>query len=223
MNERSPTGDRVALALVRAGWLPLADRLLAGLSHDFAGRASALSGLAHLAELDDGLDVVTHVHEEVGKLEESVALLRLLVGDPDDHAEPLVPGDLMSSLVTLARRERGSDELDVHLEVGPNLPPILVNWAAFARVVLLVLSRVARSRAYGDGGTALELTGEGDRALRITARREVPAEPMDETADLTFVGSLGEALESAGGTVRALSGGFELRFASLSAQRRAGR
>lgn len=166
----------VSQALVRAGWLPLADRLTAGVCHDLNGRASALSGLVQLLDLDTDLDIRGLLSTEVEKLDEVARLLRLLVGDPDGEAEPLVPSDLVPSLMALQERERGMEDVRVSLTVAADVPPVLVNWTLFARGFLLLLSTVGQEAARGERQVevALERAEAGGLDVRISGAAVEP-------------------------------------------------
>lgn len=223
----APVGP-VTEALVRAGWLPLEDRLMRGLSHDLHGRAAALGGLVRLLEMDPELDVGSHLVEEVAKLEASAACLRSLLGDPDGDAQPLAVGDLLPSVVRLHERERGAEGGCVQVTVRPGAPPILVNWTAFSRVLLLLLSGL---RAEGPPGGEIELVADegpdGNLEVQVARGEPDPADLYTEArrpnAGGYFEPGLEEALAVMGGRMSRRENGTRiLRFPALAAARRAG-
>ncbi len=142
----------VTSALEEGGWRRVSDRILQGLCHDLAGRASSLGGLVQLIQLGDREpdSVAPFLDAEVTRLEEIIRLLRLLPGDPDAGGEPLAPSELIPTLVLLQRHHRGLESVEIVLDEDRSAPPILVNWTAFARAFLLVLSEAAR-RAEASG------------------------------------------------------------------------
>ena len=205
----------VSQALVRAGWLPLADRLVAGICHDLNGRASALSGLVHLLDLDTELDRGGLLSDEVEKLETVSGQLSLLVGDPDGPAEPLVAGDLVTSLIALQGRERGTDGVQVSLSLDADAPPILVNWTTFSRVFLLLLSTASQGPVAGDRRVDVALATDDHGGLRLTVSAPAIA-PAGERA-----AALQNALYPSAALVEWDGVEFSVRFPSLAQSRQA--
>lgn len=132
-----------AEALRRADWHMLADRLLAGVSHDINGRAAALSAIAHMSETYGEAPAAGLLHQESRTLENIVELLSLLQGDLDGDPEPMAVGEHLPRLVELSSKGRGLDRVEVLLDVNGTAPPILVNWCLFFRSFLIVLDRMS--------------------------------------------------------------------------------
>ncbi len=211
-------------ALIGAGWLGLLDRLLAGVVHDLNGRASALGGLATLLTMDDDMDMSAHIEDEVGRLSDLAGRLRLLLGDPDGAAEPLVVGDLLPALTTILDAERGVEGGAVEMVSHPGAPPILVNWAAFSRIVLLVLSTVRRGG--GPDARTVVSTGmspEGELELTVEGGGfDTDHGPHDEAPKEHARESLREAVVVQGGRLDGdAPNRMRLRFPSLGQARRA--
>ena len=209
----SATGG-VSQALGRAGWLQLADRLVGGLCHDLNGRTSALVGLGQLLDLDTELDLGGLLSDEVEKLEEVSRHLSLLVGDPDGPAEPLVVTDLVPSLISLQARERGTGGVQVSLALADAAPPILVNWTAFSRAFLLLLSMAIQVQAGEDRQVDVSVEADESGALRLGVSG--PAGPPSAVGI-----ALEDALRPSAAVVEWGGTGVSVRFPSLAQSRRA--
>ena len=209
--ETSPTNREPWIpALSRAGWELVVDRVIHGLCHDFTGRASALRGLHYLMEEGDpdAATLTPLLAQEVESLDRTIGLLRLL---PDDStgADLLAPGEVLESLARLVRSQRGLEDVDVTVEIGPGAPAVRIDRTLFIRSLLLLLTGAAegalleggrrivvrgRSGSHGlileiapfpEAGKA-ELAGEG-----ILPRQVVPMSRMREVARILATQEVG--------------------------------
>jgi signal transduction histidine kinase len=162
-------------ALARAGWLSVADRIMAGIAHDLNGRVTSLAGMAQLLALDDDArGMAPFLDEEIRKLQASVRLVALMVGELEGEPETLEPGEFLPAVLDLHRRHRGLESVELRLD-EEDAPAVTTGWTLLARTLLLVLAiagsaaaergRVLRVRASGGakGGLLLDLLAPGER------------------------------------------------------------
>ncbi len=185
-----------AEALARAGWPLVADRLLAGIVHDLNGRVTSLGGMIQLLTLGDEVGgVVPFLEEEISRLEASVKLVSLLVGDPDPEPEPLDVAELLPAFLELHRRHRGMEMLDVRLELVTS-PRVVAVWSLLGRVLLMALAAggaqaLARGRRLGiradshpDGGLLLDLLAPGEVEGAAAAAAPYAAPDLDRLREV---------------------------------------
>lgn len=170
-------------SLDRAGWSKISDRILHGLCHDLSGRVGSIAGLTYLMESQDGeaSSVLSFLKEEVGQVESTIRLLRLL---PDDATEPeiLAPGELMEDLNLLVNAQRGLENVEVEMEGFSLAPAVRIDRTLFIRG-LAVLLTAAAERVVVEGPGPVRVRAMGHEGRLVLEIRPVPGGASDREAD----------------------------------------
>lgn len=195
----------------------MSDRLLAGLVHDLRGRVTTFAGLARLLDDDEDSDWFReHLSDEVGRLEATVELLRLLRDDGDRTPDPLSLAEALPQVLELWQRGSGGP-LPVELAHDGEAPPVRLVWSAFRRALLILMDEAdARARAAGAPAVRVSLRAEGSAAVlgvawEGTGGVERDDERRERSAALeALFGKLGGRLTEVDGP-----SGMEVRFPGL--------
>jgi nitrogen-specific signal transduction histidine kinase len=156
-------------------WIETSDAVLRGLNHEFSNRLSLARLAPQLSEL-----LATGEHElmkmaaDPSRSDEMLNLLRLyrlMVFGHTDPAEPLIVSDAAADAVDLFKHHAVLRDIEVRINGGESMPPVLMNPAAATQAILLLLCAAARQLAVPPGEMgSIALTFSGDEhAARLTA------------------------------------------------------
>lgn len=218
MTPRQPPPGAVSEALVRAGWLGLADRLIGGICHDLNGRAAALGSLVQLLRMEADLEIPAMIEREMRELEGLRRRLQLLMGDADGPSEPLAPGPRVEALCELHSLEHGVEGGTVEVTIVDDPPAVRVNWAAFSRIVLLLLSETRwRNSSAGRLDVTVGTGAGGGLEIGLAPRERTDGEPAGPRGPSFDRRALTEALELMGGRIEERAdGGVRLHWSPLT-------
>lgn len=189
-----------------AAWRRVSDGILAGICHDLSGRFTALSGIVYLAHEDGRIDetLIQETQAEFDRFEELIRLLRLLTGDRDRVLEPVTIPELWPVVLALFRRQHELDRIQLRVEGGVGIPPVVAAWTGLTKMILILLTAAARvaQRAGGDG-VEIVLGTEGDTVLLAieAAGGRGAADAVGEKA-LTSLDPVRRVAEELGGSLK---------------------
>jgi hypothetical protein len=150
-------------------WLSVCDELLWAFNHALSNRLAALTSITRILEYSDtGLDpLLSALSSEIGSLEKTLALLRLLPRSPTAVHEPVRLEDLLPEVVSLHRLQTEFRDLDYGIDAQPDTTPIWVEPSRLTHTLLLLLA-AASGVACRNGGSAVAIGYTGDdRYVRL--------------------------------------------------------
>lgn len=208
---KTPDTSDYGRILALCGWEQAQQAILSGLVHDLNGRITALGALAQLADLGEALPGGLAGEDE--RLRSLSADFQLLLGDLGDRRRPIMPADLLQTVIRLASRAMGalSEPIPVQVQDRSTVPPVLVQEAAMVRGLSAFLVSHGAERT---GDLQIVLTGDSDAVVRISGC------DLDDS-DATL--ALKDLVMMEGGTVTADATGLEIRLPSLQRSRDEGR
>lgn len=184
-------GDAARAAAVER-WSAERDALHRGLVHALSNRAGTVSAVAGMLmpERPIAAPIVAALQEEAARLEDLLALFRLLPADGASDAEALWLPDFLPPLLVLHGHHPTLRDVPCALDVDAGTLPVVVPAEALARAVLLLVSNAKRGPdepalrvAPIDGGVALHVTPGEDDAGAADATRALLGEHAETTAD----------------------------------------
>jgi hypothetical protein len=127
-------------------WGRVSDELLWGFSHALSNRLAAISSLARILEYSDvGVDpLMQALRDEIGRLEHTAGLLRLIPRERQGVPEPLRIQDLLPSIVELHRLRTDLREMEVAVEYSSDPLPVRAEIAHLAHALLVAVGAAAR-------------------------------------------------------------------------------
>jgi hypothetical protein len=227
----SPRPDH-APAATGAGdaWLSVCDELLWGFNHALSNRLAALTSLVRILEHSDtGLEpLLTVLSGEIGTLDRTLALLRLLPRNLDELAEPVRLQDVLPAVLELHRLQSDAREVEFLLDADEHCLPAWIQPSRLTHALLLLLARVSRATRQAEPTQAMiRCSGDDDEVRVVVDAAGARPDPASRERDGVLAAIEG-LVGHAGGEVReariggAAVGGlrWELRLPSLLAVRR---
>jgi nitrogen-specific signal transduction histidine kinase len=172
-------------------WLDTSDAVLRGLNHEFSNRLSLARLAPQLSELlATGEHDLARIAADSNRSDDMVQLLRLyrlMVFSSTDPAEPLLVADVAADAIDLFKHHTVFRDLDVRLDCGGSIQPILLNPTSATQAVLLLLCAAARQLAVppGDSGAIVLRCACTEDAVSLTAAAdespvlETPVDPPE--------------------------------------------
>lgn len=183
-------------------WLKMSEGLIGGVHHALNNRMAALRAVGQVVEtdLDPGHPLAGAMTAELDRLEQTVALLRML-GIPEQGRFPIPIDGILADAARLFEIHHALRELELETECAEGLLPVYIEPDSLLRGLVLM---------YGLGGKQcgkLRTTVSGDERT-VVIRTEGSGQPpewqaRDELDGVTEAG-LHTALERAGGRVTAV-------------------
>jgi hypothetical protein len=164
----TPPGDGVEAAVLQ--WVRERDAVLRGLTHALSNRVGTVAAVAGMLAPGEPVSgpVAGALRDESARLEEVLALYRLLPLDAGAEPEPLFLPDLIPAVVELHSHNGAYRDQPVAVEGAPDAPPVLVPHSAFAQALLVLLA--AGAEAGGAARLRWDGAAGGDRvALTVDA------------------------------------------------------
>jgi hypothetical protein len=198
------TGDaaRPSAPAPEARWPDTLDLLVRGAAHSISNRVGTLGALAEaLAASDPSGPFPPVLAEEVRRLEETLAVLRLLPRDEGRGAEPVRPADLVADAARLLDLHPHGRDGRVAVEGGEAALPVRVHPPSAVHALLLLMVEAA-----GEEGAAVTVAIEGegdDDEVRVRVRGRSP----DPAAMAAAVTAAGRMVSPCGGRVAAAGDG----------------
>jgi signal transduction histidine kinase len=167
------------------GWRGLLGSLIRGIGHDLNGRLTALMGVAHLARSAGSLDpeLLSVLDDQIGRLNESVAMLRSVPFDTSGDAQLTRIVDIVPPVTELYRCRAGADFATLTIGGDSGAPPLEVSIDRLSGALLLLLAAAER----GPGGHARSLGVRfGHEGSNVWVRVESCSEPRQGGDELSW-------------------------------------
>jgi hypothetical protein len=165
-------------------WLSVCNDLLWGFNHALSNRLAALTSIVRILEHSDtGLDPLLGVlSEEIGNLERTLSLLRLLPQNPAEAPEAVLLQDLIPPLLELHRLQNDGRDLEFDLDLDSTTFPVWVEPSALSHAILLLLAATSRA-ARRAGSTAVSIRYHGNERSVALAIATLPSEGNGELGE----------------------------------------
>jgi hypothetical protein len=207
-------------------WLSVSDDLLWGFNHALSNRLAAITSIARILEYSDtGLDpLLAALNSEIGTLEETLKLLRLVPRDSHAYPEPVLPEDLVPQALRLHGLRSDASDLEFETTVEGEPQPVWIRPGSLAHAILIALAAVSRDAlAAGDRRVRVRVTTTEDlvtiAVLALAAHGGDSAVPDREREAVNELAAEGGgscvSIDDAGG-----ERGVEIRLPTLIAVRR---
>ncbi len=205
---------RVGELLGRAGWLTVLDDIQSGLYHGLNGRLSSLEGLLEIIGMDGPKDtpVTSFLEGETRRLSDTVRAVRMLSGNVEGPAEPLMVQDLVSEVEKMHSYQRAALRIVTETTVASGLPPFRGNRPRLLRAFLVLLSIATEAAEAGEPGVRFGVDAEGEA---LVFRIEWAGDARTDPRSARKLEALNEVLEIEGGAVEDLGSSFEVRLPAL--------
>lgn len=163
-------------------WAAEQAALVRGLAHALSNRVGTVVAVGGMLAPDAPAPamVVGMLQDEGGRMEELLALMRLVAGEADESPdpEPIHLPDIVTPVVALHGHHPALRDVPVKVEPDPDAPPVRARYGGFVRALLVLLSaakageddvvvrwwRDGRSVVIGLGGAA------GREEIAVVAR-----------------------------------------------------
>lgn len=212
-------------------WRTVSESLLGGIHHALNNRVAALSAISQVlgSGMPDAGPILASLGGEVGRLEQTVALIGLLRRARSRNPEPVQLPELVASLTPLLSHHGDMKEIQFVSDPDPGILPVFVERDQLTRVMLVLMTSVGLS-AECAGGSRVRVSYRGE-VDEVVTRVECEGGKRRTAGPLTTVTGLDAA--GAGEVVRRMKGRldtlptaaggepvYEVRLPSLLAARR---
>jgi len=160
LNPESHAGSPVS---VDAAWLAVSDDVLASVNHALSNRLAALISLVRVMEFggSESESLMPVLAQEVDRLEQATALLRLLPRGHDDQPEPVRFVDAVPDLLALLHLQRDVRELPIDVAPATDAPPAWIDPTTLNHALLMLFSALTRL-ALASGAPRIDVQPGGD-------------------------------------------------------------
>ncbi|HET7274971.1 MAG TPA: hypothetical protein VFI91_07305 [Longimicrobiaceae bacterium] len=180
-------------------WSGVQDGLLSGIGHALNNRAASVSALAQVLSVTHPSDAMgATLGGEAERLEETIALLRLLVRRWESAPEPVQLPETLADVQRLMRHHSGFREIAFTQSVEPGVLPIWTEPSSLLHGLCMVVGCAARgAERSGRAGVRIRCHGNS----RVSAVEVTAAGDQDSAGNATLAGA-NVLIESIGGVLR---------------------